>query len=526
MDDPNITMEEYIRLEEENARKHGKVFNWETAKYVSSLNDEINFRVSFDDSDDEDYTTYCVNEMLFYLIMNLYVPHGIPFDPKRYYKDGDCALMLRRPRGPLVRELILEFLSTLIFGEVLLDLDAIGTIQFQLGRARRRLSWRQFILALGLHTGEEMESYGFARYWSESKRMIPGKGDLHDYLRSFSIDGDFLGPPPSYTLIRDLVLRLFHKMMIHSIAGRSQAPKKVTVADLFYLRGLDVRSVNVPYLLARYLRRFAIGRKSGAHISVISPELLIINMGELVRLQFCKQHDDTWAWVAMGPERQPDAAAGAPEAAEDAPADDQGGQADPVNLDNSTSNVLIPLDSWTSGPLVYKELLSTLCRKLVYAMLCMVFSAIREFVDIVKKTLEFGARGVDEDEEYAMAVRGFKKFFKRQGRFVRQPHEERKSFRRNKDDKNGKGERKCFKCGDPNHLVGECPKLSRYQNQKAFVEGSWSDSDEDEKEKTNGEKCLMAKALNELLFETEYFSDDQSSLDKNDLDSEYNIHAN
>ncbi|GJY64587.1 hypothetical protein Tco_0466047 [Tanacetum coccineum] len=46
-----------------------------------------------------------------------------------------------------------------------------------------------------------------------------------------------------------------------------------------------------------------------------------------------------------------------------------------------------------------------------------------------------------EDEEYDIAVRDFKKFFKRRGRFVRQPHEERKSFQRNKDDKNGKGEK-------------------------------------------------------------------------------------
>ncbi|GKB47072.1 hypothetical protein Tco_0897825, partial [Tanacetum coccineum] len=76
-------------LEEEKARRRGKVFNWETAKYgkiwydedvhnlksietefpaivfndtlmseptVSSLNNEIDFRVSFDDFDDEDYT--------------------------------------------------------------------------------------------------------------------------------------------------------------------------------------------------------------------------------------------------------------------------------------------------------------------------------------------------------------------------------------------------------------------------------------------------------------------------------------
>ncbi|GJU28833.1 hypothetical protein Tco_1172422 [Tanacetum coccineum] len=64
-------------------------------------------------------------------------------------------------------------------------------------------------------------------------------------------------------------------------------------------------------------------------------------------------------------------------------------------------------------------------------------------------------------------------------------------------------------------------KQSKYQNQKAFVGGSWSDSDEDEEEKTKDEKCLMAKASNEVLSETEYFSDDQSSLDENDLDNEY-----
>ncbi|GJU11216.1 hypothetical protein Tco_1133612 [Tanacetum coccineum] len=54
---------------------------------------------------------------------------------------------------------------------------------------------------------------------------------------------------------------------------------------------------------------------------------------------------------------------------------------------------------------------------------------------------------------------------------------------------------------------------------KTFVGGSWSDSDEDEEEKKNDEKYLMAKASNEVLSETKYFSDDLSSLDENDLDS-------
>ncbi|GJR76209.1 hypothetical protein Tco_0088574 [Tanacetum coccineum] len=58
-----------------------------------------------------------------------------------------------------------------------------------------------------------------------------------------------------------------------------------------------------------------------------------------------------------------------------------------------------------------------------------------------------------EEEEYAMTVRYFKKFFKRRRVFLRQPQDERKSSQRNKDDKNDKSERKCFKCGDPNHLI-------------------------------------------------------------------------
>ncbi|GKE11993.1 hypothetical protein Tco_1415544, partial [Tanacetum coccineum] len=35
MDDPNITMEEYIRLEEEKAHRRGKVYNCETATYAA-----------------------------------------------------------------------------------------------------------------------------------------------------------------------------------------------------------------------------------------------------------------------------------------------------------------------------------------------------------------------------------------------------------------------------------------------------------------------------------------------------------
>ncbi|GJV57646.1 retrovirus-related pol polyprotein from transposon TNT 1-94 [Tanacetum coccineum] len=103
-----------------------------------------------------------------------------------------------------------------------------------------------------------------------------------------------------------------------------------------------------------------------------------------------------------------------------------------------------------------------------------------------------------EDEEYALAVRDFKKFFKRRGRFVRQPRNNKKTFQRSRDDKNGKNERKCFRCGDPYHLISECPKPPRDKNQRAFVEGCWSDSGEEDEDKAKDETCLMAQASNEV----------------------------
>ncbi|GJZ23187.1 retrovirus-related pol polyprotein from transposon TNT 1-94 [Tanacetum coccineum] len=124
-----------------------------------------------------------------------------------------------------------------------------------------------------------------------------------------------------------------------------------------------------------------------------------------------------------------------------------------------------------------------------------------------------------EDEEYAMAVRDFKKFFKRRGRFVRQPRNDKKTFQRSRDDKNGKSDRKCFRCGDPNHLIGECPKPPKDKNQRAFVGGSWSDSGEEDDEKVKDETCLVAHASSEVCSESSYFSDENSSIDDLALDN-------
>ncbi|GJZ45681.1 zf-CCHC domain-containing protein [Tanacetum coccineum] len=126
-----------------------------------------------------------------------------------------------------------------------------------------------------------------------------------------------------------------------------------------------------------------------------------------------------------------------------------------------------------------------------------------------------------EDEEYAMAVRDFKKFFKRRGRFVRQPQNDKNTFQRSHDDKNGKGDRKCFRCGDPNYLIRECPKPLKDKNQRAFVEGAWSDSGEEDDVKVKDETCLVAHASSKVCSESSYFSDENSSTDDIALDNEY-----
>ncbi|GJS24010.1 zf-CCHC domain-containing protein [Tanacetum coccineum] len=86
---------------------------------------------------------------------------------------------------------------------------------------------------------------------------------------------------------------------------------------------------------------------------------------------------------------------------------------------------------------------------------------------------------------------------------------------------NGKSDRKCFRCGDPNHLIGECPKPSKDKNQRAFVRGSWSDSGEEDDEMVKNKTCLVAQASNKVCSESSYFSDENSSIDDLALDNEY-----
>ncbi|GJS90786.1 hypothetical protein Tco_0773422 [Tanacetum coccineum] len=323
----NLTMEEYIRLEEEKARKRRKVFNWQTATYgkirvdddfydlrsmeaefpaivvngdfapqdtlqcksqvSTTVNDEIDFRISFDESDDEDYTIICDKNSFSYKMISVNnlktdskndyekvmpsIPSPEPaisycddLDFFKYFENEFPAIVYnaaQTSKSDLLTEPILnpqhidefdlndetslseydeEEQNVLYFNDLFSfniirpddlksekdnDNNEIDTIQSfedneithgstmlfetnmalppceqrhrflryegleytdsdiadfesrmamehrdEAGGAKRRLSWRKFILVLGLHNGEEMESPGFARRFAARRK--------------------------------------------------------------------------------------------------------------------------------------------------------------------------------------------------------------------------------------------------------------------------------------------------------------------------------------------------------------------
>nr|GEV93993.1 integrase, catalytic region, zinc finger, CCHC-type, peptidase aspartic, catalytic [Tanacetum cinerariifolium] len=190
-------------------------------------------------------------------------------------------------RAPLFHDFILEFLSTCRIGNKM-GLDAADTLCFQLGGARRSMTWRQFFLALGLHTAEKMAKDGFEALVGE----------------------DFLRASPSYTYIRDSLRRLCHR---HTKGSKSGARLS---------RGHFIR---------RLAHHFGLVSDDGLGIlSVVTRELLVIDMGELVKLNICMEVGDDWAWVAQGAERQPVDAATALGGDEVTPDVDEGLKATPI----------------------------------------------------------------------------------------------------------------------------------------------------------------------------------------------------
>ncbi|GJZ93223.1 hypothetical protein Tco_0665288 [Tanacetum coccineum] len=93
MDHPNITMEEYIQLEEEKARRHGQEFNWQTATYGKvRYFEDINYFKDFEN----EFPAIVYNDVLtsqaefsYEPTVNAYPAIKIDFDFKISSSDSD-----------------------------------------------------------------------------------------------------------------------------------------------------------------------------------------------------------------------------------------------------------------------------------------------------------------------------------------------------------------------------------------------------------------------------------------------------
>nr|GEW71685.1 hypothetical protein [Tanacetum cinerariifolium] len=154
-----------------------------------------------------------------------------------------------------------------------------------------------------------------------SNRMLPRGGNLA--ANHYVLGGGYEvleGIRGKKWLVDPAVKSWRTKMVSCSISGRGQAPEKVTVVDLFYLRSMDRGTKNVSYLLAQYLFRHAERRKSGVRLSGGH------FIGHLVA-HFGLVSDQGLRSLSV---RQPDVMVGAPKAADDVLAIDEGAQANPA----------------------------------------------------------------------------------------------------------------------------------------------------------------------------------------------------
>nr|GEU98454.1 hypothetical protein [Tanacetum cinerariifolium] len=148
----------------------------------------------------------------------------------------------------------------------------------------------------GLHTAEEMAEDGFGAYWLGSDRVIPDKGDLSDYWVEISFGMEFLRGAPSYTYIRDLVRRLCQRLISYNISGRHTEGRK------------SGARLSKGHFIGCLGHHFGLVSDDGLRgLSVVGRKLPLIDM-----------------------ERQQVATVGVPKAAEDAPAVNEGAQANPA----------------------------------------------------------------------------------------------------------------------------------------------------------------------------------------------------
>nr|GEU47702.1 hypothetical protein [Tanacetum cinerariifolium] len=326
------------------------------------VNNEIYFKISFDESDDENYMvffdeisfsckiTYIDNLKIDYEDDNdkVNMPSSLSTEPTFGYIDDLDFLKdfenefpaiayndLKSKSDPLIetsvnmaplphRDLRHPWLRYQVKGY---DEGIVHSYKKRLEKIwGRSVNWVHVLDFAGLTDGMRQtlrDKLSMVYTWDDGHAVLTS----HTWRRSFEIRG---------SLVRKLMLEFFSPYRLSDIEigldvadslcfHLDEAKRRMTMIACSvsgkgstYL-GMLGRKNGVRlfggYFIGRLVAHFKLVSDQGLRgLSVVSSKLPLIDLHELERLNICSRFGDTWAWVASGPERQPDAAASVPRA--------------------------------------------------------------------------------------------------------------------------------------------------------------------------------------------------------------------
>ncbi|GKC14987.1 hypothetical protein Tco_1011769 [Tanacetum coccineum] len=167
-------------------------------------------------------------------------------------------------KEPIYAKLCHEFYSTYEFDEVCAD-DELQTkkiIKFRLGGRAHSLTLLEFARRLGLYHVDELEEDGFDVCF-QGGLCSDDHFNAHEYWLRISRE-DNLGLSRSHaSTLRNLILRVIHKIITYSLCQRTTGYDKIQKNDLWLLSMFDSRHqngyTNMAWLIARWVKRKGAG---------------------------------------------------------------------------------------------------------------------------------------------------------------------------------------------------------------------------------------------------------------------------
>ncbi|GJW33595.1 hypothetical protein Tco_0053627 [Tanacetum coccineum] len=142
------------------------------------------------------------------------------------------------------------------------ELQLKKIIRFRLGGRAHSLTLLEFAHRLGLYQAIELEEDGFNVYFEGGLRS-DDNFNATDYWLSISREEN-LGLSRSHTsIIKNLILRVIHKMITYGLCQRTTGYDKVQKNDLWLLSMFDARHqngyANVAWVIAKWMKRKGAG---------------------------------------------------------------------------------------------------------------------------------------------------------------------------------------------------------------------------------------------------------------------------